>query len=245
LAQGRIAESNTVQTECQEKQIGKIGYNSLWANTMNDIIWMYTHGGEVRGPVSFAYLKSLADMGQIHSDSRVWKVGDNRWVLTNEFISPRQRQPLGPVIPDKSLPFLIEGVPCSERRVPGLDSNAKVILLVGLMIALVAAIIVLNIILPSKEPGLDEAGASLKLDKEYEIKAMVNIKDRIKAQHRSPSTVEFPWFDYTVKFVSRNRWKITSYFDGQNLFGATVRTDYEAIVDEGGNIESLILKERL
>src|SRR5207245_5534293 len=166
LAQGRNAESNTVQTECQEKQIGKIGYNSLWANTMNDIIWMYTHGGEVRGPVSFAYLKSLADMGQIHSDSRVWKVGDNRWVLTNEFISPRQRQPLGPVIPDKSLPFLIEGVPCSERRVPGLDSNAKVILLVGLMIALVAAIIVLNIILPSKEPGLDEAGASIKLDKE-------------------------------------------------------------------------------
>ena len=68
-----------------------------------------------------------------------------------------------------------------------------------------------------------------------ESDAIVAVQERIRLRVRSPSTLEFPWFDIKVEKRGTS-YTITSHFDSQNGFGATVRTHYVAKVDSSGNV---------
>lgn len=59
--------------------------------------------------------------------------------------------------------------------------------------------------------------------------AQVMVEDRLKA----PSTADFPVYTpgQVVK-LGENKWKIISYVDAQNSFGAKVRTYYEVTLEE-------------
>lgn len=57
-------------------------------------------------------------------------------------------------------------------------------------------------------------------------------KDRLKA----PSTAKFPSYDNgAVITLSANSWKVNSYVDAQNSFGAQIRTSYSCSVLSAGD----------
>lgn len=57
----------------------------------------------------------------------------------------------------------------------------------------------------------------------------------VEKQLKSPSTAKFPTFeDSMVIPLGDNRFKISSYVDAQNSFGAMVRTPYTCIVKHTG-----------
>lgn len=51
---------------------------------------------------------------------------------------------------------------------------------------------------------------------------------------KSPSTADFPMFDYTATDLGGGKFKIVSYVDSQNSFGATVRSDWSVILSHKG-----------
>lgn len=67
---------------------------------------------------------------------------------------------------------------------------------------------------------------------------MVNIKKRIVSDLRSPSTVDHPVLDVDIR-KSGSGYEVRSYFDAENGFGGTVRTNYSAKLEGEGNVLSL------
>lgn len=58
--------------------------------------------------------------------------------------------------------------------------------------------------------------------------AFVFSKEAVRSNLHSPSTANFPFLDYTSVSLGDCKYKISSYVDSQNGFGATVRTNYSA-----------------
>lgn len=53
---------------------------------------------------------------------------------------------------------------------------------------------------------------------------------------KSPGTAKFPWTKTgDVRHLDGNRFRLVSYVDSQNGFGATVRTDYECLTEGYGD----------
>lgn len=67
-------------------------------------------------------------------------------------------------------------------------------------------------------------------DAEAHIVAQNYVKNVLKA----PSTADFPLLDYSAFDLGNNKYKIVSYVDSQNSFGAQVRSDYLAILSYKG-----------
>ena len=60
----------------------------------------------------------------------------------------------------------------------------------------------------------------------------------VKKHLKSPSTAEFPYYNRVknnVKYLGTNKYKIDSYVDSQNSFGATIRTNYSCTIIFIGN----------
>jgi hypothetical protein len=85
--------------------------------------------------------------------------------------------------------------------------------------------------------GGGEGGSS-----DAKVNAMVNVKNRIASDVRSPSTVDHPILDVDFH-KSGTGYEVRSYFDAENVFGGTVRTHYTAKVDSEGNLLSIIYSD--
>jgi len=59
-------------------------------------------------------------------------------------------------------------------------------------------------------------------------KAFIIAQNYVKSALKSPSTADFPAFDYTTQKISEDEFKVSSYVDAQNSFGAEIRTTWEA-----------------
>ncbi|WP_166668022.1 peptidoglycan-binding protein [Orenia marismortui] len=62
-------------------------------------------------------------------------------------------------------------------------------------------------------------------------------KEVIISRLKSPSTADFPWFDYNFFIIDKNKYKIVSYVDAQNSFGAEIRTHFSVIFEVEEKIE--------
>ena len=72
-------------------------------------------------------------------------------------------------------------------------------------------------------------------------------KDFVRKNLKSPSTAKFPGLfesEDHVKYIGSGKYKIISWVDSQNSFGATIRTKYSCtMIDKGNNtwgIEDLV-----
>jgi len=69
----------------------------------------------------------------------------------------------------------------------------------------------------------------------------------VEEKLKSPTSAEFPTAGYRhVTELGDNRFKVESYVDSENSFGATVRTNFGGVikrVDEGWELESLTINE--
>lgn len=57
-----------------------------------------------------------------------------------------------------------------------------------------------------------------------ESMAIVYARDIVRDKLKSPSTAKFPWLDVKAEYLGNRRYKITSYVDAQNSFGAIIRS---------------------
>lgn len=72
-------------------------------------------------------------------------------------------------------------------------------------------------------------------------KAVDNLDIYISAQEfvrrglKAPATAKFPVLPYNVVALGDNRYKITSYVDSQNSFGALLRSDWSVVMKKNGD----------
>lgn len=60
--------------------------------------------------------------------------------------------------------------------------------------------------------------------------------DFVKNQLKAPSTAKFPWYDDScVDSLGNSRYRVTSYVDAQNSFGAMLRSNYICELEYVGN----------
>jgi hypothetical protein len=76
-----------------------------------------------------------------------------------------------------------------------------------------------------------------------EATAMANIKLAVESRLKSPSSASFPFLDIQFKANADGTYRLDSYVDAQNGFGATIRGQYTAVVDKNGSLKSLELQE--
>ncbi len=56
------------------------------------------------------------------------------------------------------------------------------------------------------------------------------MQDQLKA----PSSAKFPTLEYETTYLGDNTFRVKSYVDAQNTFGAQIRTDYEVVLKWNG-----------
>jgi hypothetical protein len=87
------------------------------------------------------------------------------------------------------------------------------------------------------DKGVSARGESAVTDTPGDkVAAYTFAQDFVKDRLKSPSTASFPWGmkDATL-YLGRNGYRIRSYVDSQNGFGATVRTDFDCTVRQNGD----------
>ena len=52
---------------------------------------------------------------------------------------------------------------------------------------------------------------------------------------KSPSTADFPTLDYKISNLGNYKYKIVSYVDSQNGFGATIRSNFSVTLSYKGS----------
>lgn len=153
---------------------------------------------------------------------------------TGQFECPRCRGVIiwGQPAPEPPTTVVASRVRSRRRRQA---NNGMLIALVGTLFLVVILIAVgLSIKSPSANPNGDTIGA-FAISQQF-------VKDRLKA----PSTAEFPWYSSeSVTPLGEERYRVQSYVDSQNSFGAMIRTKYVAIVrktgDSNWSLESLAI----
>ncbi|MEX0909916.1 MAG: hypothetical protein WDZ75_01345 [Candidatus Paceibacterota bacterium] len=79
----------------------------------------------------------------------------------------------------------------------------------------------------SQQASQQQAGVT---DSQAHIMAQNYVEQVLK----SPSTADFPSFDYRYFDLGDDKHKVVSYVDAQNSFGAEVRSDYSVILSHNG-----------
>ncbi len=78
-------------------------------------------------------------------------------------------------------------------------------------------------------------------EREDSIGAYIMMEKFVKDRLKSPSTAEFPGvFDGQQDHVTTlpdNKYQISSYVDSQNAFGATIRTEFNGVIQQTGELE--------
>ena len=83
-------------------------------------------------------------------------------------------------------------------------------------------------------------GGDSKSDKEghSEVEAWVAAKIEVEDNLKSPKTASFPWsYEEYVTKINDNDFKVKSYVDSENSFGALVRTQFRCYVTHLGNLK--------
>ena len=61
-------------------------------------------------------------------------------------------------------------------------------------------------------------------------KAFIISQSYVKSVLKSPASADFPALDYTATNLGNDKWKVVSYVDSQNSFGASIRTNWTVIL---------------
>ena len=75
----------------------------------------------------------------------------------------------------------------------------------------------------------------IKAEQEFASRAFIISKNYVKRKIKPPATAEFPFMDYQSTSISPRIVEIRSYFDAQNVFGATIRTHYKIRMEQTGD----------
>lgn len=113
----------------------------------------------------------------------------------------------------------------SDRQIQNRRAN-MVFIAIGLFVMAAILLVVVSPYLPARRP-LAIAPTVAPAPKAFDACVMSHIF--IKRQLKSPATADFAACNDPETYVAPlagNIWKVSSYVDAQNAFGATLRADY-------------------
>lgn len=61
-----------------------------------------------------------------------------------------------------------------------------------------------------------------------EIEALTYAQLAVKQKLTAPKSADFPWADHRTRMISCGHWRVASYVDSQNAFGAVIRKHWAA-----------------
>lgn len=116
----------------------------------------------------------------------------------------------------------------ADRRIQNRRANIVFITL-GLFVLAATLLVVVSPFLPARHVL---AVAHKVAPEPTDFDACVMSQVFIKRQLKSPSTADFPACNDSDTVVSREggNWKVISYVDAQNAFGAMLRADYSTLM---------------
>jgi len=129
----------------------------------------------------------------------------------------------------------------NKRKVVSTPIMALGIIFLGIPFLIGITAFFLSLITP-------EIKSKTRLKKQQIQQVKVDVPDKIEAytvahefvlkELLAPKTAKFPWGSDVHKVINTgNRYKVTSYVDAQNAFGALIRNRYSVIMEYHGNGE--------
>ena len=148
------------------------------------------------------------------------------------------------------------------NKKPVMTPTIKIALIVGAIVFTCFGTCITSVLMQDESPERSRPSTSSQpsepsdpvetwRDKDNTWLARGMTKDFVKKNLKSPSTAKFPgvldgWGDHTT-YIGDQRYKTVSWVDAQNNFGATVRMNYTAIVEQTGKdtwrLESLVFDQ--
>lgn len=75
--------------------------------------------------------------------------------------------------------------------------------------------------------------------------AYVVMQKHVESRLKTPGSAEFPLFKNHVEKLGSTRYRITSYVDAQNSYGAAIRTHFVGVVEQADEHEWTLLSLNL
>ncbi len=82
----------------------------------------------------------------------------------------------------------------------------------------------------SSKHSVEKVGKSWQ-DQNNSSMAFIKMKGFVKSRLKSPGSSKFPWSAHT-KYIGNQRYRVISYVDSQNSFGAFVRTNFVGEIEQ-------------
>jgi len=101
------------------------------------------------------------------------------------------------------------------------NTESKALGCATLIFILIVAYAAIRIFIPSDGDRQTTRVASVD-----ETDAFIWCKDHVRDRLKSPATAKFPFVEFSHRDLGNNTWRIISYVDSQNSFGALVRTNW-------------------
>ncbi len=110
----------------------------------------------------------------------------------------------------------------------------------GCAVGCVGLVVILVVLL-----SLSDSTDREKTPDDYKIGALVACKSSIVRQLVSPASADHPFVhsDELTTHLGDDRYRVRSYVDSQNKFGAMLRTQYDCVVERAGETWKLISLE--
>ena len=106
-----------------------------------------------------------------------------------------------------------------------------------IVLVLLALLILLTTALSNL--GSRQSSQSVETERDYSSMAFLKSKRFVTQALKAPSTAEFPGMDgYVATDLGEGKYRVQSYVDSQNGFGAMIRSDWTTVVHFSGGSES-------
>ena len=74
-----------------------------------------------------------------------------------------------------------------------------------------------------------------QIERANQAEAFLYSQDFVVRRLATPATADFPWFAFNCRKLGRDTYRISSYVDSENTFGATVRLAYSCVMKKTTN----------
>jgi hypothetical protein len=108
-----------------------------------------------------------------------------------------------------------------------------------ILLSIFVFLLIIAIFTNNPKPSSDSTQSpKTEIKQDLSARASVLARRFVKKFLKSPSTSDFPFLDFSVLELGNNYYSVQSYVDSQNSFGATIRTNWKAVIKYNGGNES-------
>jgi hypothetical protein len=100
----------------------------------------------------------------------------------------------------------------------------------GFVLLIILFIFIVGLIVSDATDDNSSSNPATQLEQDLSSYAFVISQNFITSTLKAPSTADFPFLDFTAENLGNNRYKVTSYVDSQNGFGAMIRSNWQTVL---------------